>query len=338
MKSTQIDYLNIGLMFLALVLALKIPFELFLFSYAVLGPLHYLTEINWLKERNYFAKNKNVFWVMLVLAAVVSIGPVINSLSKWDLTADLFSFWPESGLRKFLGDWTPTVIFISLVAGISFVFFQKTWITLAISALAAILGYFIQEQNAYIVLLGTFLPTLIHVYIFTGLFMLYGALKTKSTPGLISVGCLIACAFVILNYSFKKFSIPGDATTQAFNESSFSGVIESIIEAFQLKIQYAASLNITFIRLQSFVAFAYTYHYLNWFSKTSIIKWHKVEKKQLVFIGAVWVGSVGLYYYDYHVGLIVLFLLSFMHVLLEFPLNVASVRGIVDIARGKEKS
>jgi len=58
----------------------------------------------------------------------------------------------------------------------------------------------------------------------------------------------------------------------------------------------------------------------------------------LVFIGAVWVGSVGLYYYDYHVGLIVLFLLSFMHVLLEFPLNVASVIGIVDIARGKEKS
>ena len=52
-------------MFLALVLALKIPFELFLFSYAVLGPLHYLTEINWLKERNYFAKNKKVFWVML---------------------------------------------------------------------------------------------------------------------------------------------------------------------------------------------------------------------------------------------------------------------------------
>jgi hypothetical protein len=29
-----------------------------------------------------------------------------------------------------------------------------------------------------------------------------------------------------------------------------------------------------FFKVQSFIAFAYTYHYLNWFSKTSIIKWN----------------------------------------------------------------
>ena len=337
MKSKQIDYLNIGLMFLALVLALKIPFELFLFSYAVLGPLHYLTEIDWLKERNYFAKNKNVFWVMLVLSAIISLGPIFSSLAKWDVTAKAFEFWPHSHLRTLLGLWSPNIIFISLVAGISFVFFNKLWISLVIASAAAVLGYFIQDQDFFIVSLGTFLPTLVHVYIFTGLFMLYGAMKTKSTPGLISVGCLVACALIILNYSFKKFAIPGDATTQAFDDSSFSGVIEKIISSFHLKSEIVGSVNITFIRLQSFVAFAYTYHYLNWFSKTSIIKWHQVEKKQLIFIGAVWIASVGLYYYDYHVGLIVLFLLSFMHVLLEFPLNVASVKGIVNIVRGKEK-
>lgn len=338
MNSKQIDYLNIGLMFLALILALKIPFELFLFSYAVLGPLHYLTEINWLKERNYFAKNKSVFWVMLALSALISIGPVFSSLARWDVTAEAFAFWPKSEFRQLLSDWSPNIIFIALISGISFVFFNKVWISLAIAAVAAILGFFIQDQQFFIVSLGTFLPTLVHVYIFTGLFMLYGAMKSKSTPGLISVACLVACAFIIFNYSFKKFSIPSEATSQAFDDSSFSGVIEKIISTFHIKTKVVQNLNITFIKIQSFVAFAYTYHYLNWFSKTSIIKWHQIEKKQLIFIGAVWAASVALYYYDYNVGLIVLFLLSFMHVLLEFPLNVVSIKGIVNIARGREKN
>jgi hypothetical protein len=338
MKSTQIDYLNIGLMFLALLLALKIPFELFLFSYAVLGPLHYLTEMNWLKERDYFSKNKNVFWVMLILAGIISISPVVGLLSHVDLTADLFHFWPESSLRKLLSTWTPIVIFMSLIAGISFALFQKMWVTLIISVAAGILGYILKDQNVFVVLLGTFLPTLIHVYVFTGLFMLFGALKTKSTPGLVAVACLIACAFVIFNYSFAKFTVPSNAINKAYNESAFYSLIEESIKTFQLKMQYSKSLNITFIKLQSFMAFAYTYHYLNWFSKTSIIKWYKVSKKQLLFIGALWTVSVGLYYYNYRVGLTLLFLLSFMHVLLEFPLNVVSVRGIWEISVAKLKN
>ena len=46
------------------------PFKLFLFSYAFLGPLHYLTEINWLSENNYFvksSKNWKVFYISLSL-------------------------------------------------------------------------------------------------------------------------------------------------------------------------------------------------------------------------------------------------------------------------------
>ena len=31
---------------------------MFLFAYAFLGPLHYLTEISWLHDRQYFAKGK----------------------------------------------------------------------------------------------------------------------------------------------------------------------------------------------------------------------------------------------------------------------------------------
>jgi hypothetical protein len=40
-------------MLLASCLAIVIPFELVLLSYAVLGPAHYLTEISWLSGNNF---------------------------------------------------------------------------------------------------------------------------------------------------------------------------------------------------------------------------------------------------------------------------------------------
>ena len=80
-----------------------------------------------------------------------------------------------------------------------------------------------------------------------------------------------------------------------------------------------------------FIAFAYTYHYLNWFSKTSIIKWHQVEKKYLIATLAIWLLALGIYAKDYQTGLKFLFFLSVLHVFLEFPLNFKT---FIDI--GKE--
>ena len=42
----KIDLLNIGLIGAALAVAVTIPFTLFIVAYAVVGPLHYLTEIS----------------------------------------------------------------------------------------------------------------------------------------------------------------------------------------------------------------------------------------------------------------------------------------------------
>ena len=78
-----------------------------------------------------------------------------------------------------------------------------------------------------------------------------------------------------------------------------------------------------------FIAFAYTYHYLNWFSKTSVIKWHEVPKLRLVFVLVAWLTAIVIYIYDYSLGFMVMYLLSFLHVLLEFPLNYKTVLGIV---------
>jgi hypothetical protein len=67
---------------------------------------------------------------------------------------------------------------------------------------------------------------------------------------------------------------------------------------------------------------------LNWFSKTSVIKWHQVPKKVLIGTILVWIIAVTLYVVDYNKGLKVLFFLSFLHVFLEFPLNIVSFTGI----------
>jgi hypothetical protein len=82
------------------------------------------------------------------------------------------------------------------------------------------------------------------------------------------------------------------------------------------------------IMLMRFFAFAYLYHYLNWFSKTEVIRWHKVPKIRLIVIVILWLFACGLYAYNYALGLSFLFFLSFSHVLLEFPLNMVSIVGI----------
>jgi hypothetical protein len=82
------------------------------------------------------------------------------------------------------------------------------------------------------------------------------------------------------------------------------------------------------LMIMRFIAFAYTYHYLNWFSKTSVIKWHQVPKKRLIIIGSLWAISIGFYLYNYMWGFNILFLLSFLHVFLEFPLNHITFIGI----------
>ena len=82
------------------------------------------------------------------------------------------------------------------------------------------------------------------------------------------------------------------------------------------------------ILITRFIAYAYTYHYLNWFSKTSVIKWHEISRPGLIIIAVLWVSAILLYSYDYRTGLTALYFLSFLHVLLEFPLNFQSFKQI----------
>src|ERR1700722_19366782 len=85
LSTDQLNYLNIGLMLLTAAAAFARPFELFLIAYALLGPLHYLTEISWLHDRNYYTRGKHDYLVLVALAIVVTVvvTRIIPGIPDW---------------------------------------------------------------------------------------------------------------------------------------------------------------------------------------------------------------------------------------------------------------
>ena len=187
------------------------------------------------------------------------------------------------------------------------------------------------DLEIYSHLIGTLLPTLIHVFLFTGIFMLYGALKNNSKSGLLGVLLFFVCGALCFLVPTYSGTIDFDAGINAYRNSSFhslNAVVMNFNQPTPWNIANDSLFNDFGIQLQRFIAFAYTYHYLNWFSKTSIIGWHKTSKIHLILTAVIWVLSVSLYVYDYTVGLKVLLFLSILHVVLEFPLNAHSFVGV----------
>jgi len=360
-KDTKINLLNIVLMLLSCVAAFIMPFEVFLFAYAVLGPLHYLTEISWLHDRQYFAKGKYDYLILLVIGIVLSL---------WDFSI-YYHWWPYDTAenREMASSWNiyEKLLFIAFFSGIIVAFVKNYLLKIVGIALVFFLALRIYGQlyNAQLdeggkegiltMLLTSFVPTLIHVYVFTGFFMLFGALKSRSVAGIWSVVVLVICPLLLFFLFTDKSFIPvtaygKEAYGVALSGNGFFGLNKEILSGFLNKQigevpasiisneQYRNFYNAEWSQLvfhsqagvivTRFIAFAYTYHYLNWFSKTEVIRWHKVPKMRFVAVIIIWLVSLGLYAYNYKVGLQWLFFLSFTHVLLEFPLNFISIVGI----------
>ena len=310
----RINYVNIGLMLISLVAAYILPFELFLFSYAILGPLHYLTEISWLDKKNYFLKSKKDIWLLVLLVVFITIG-IFDSKSK----------------TNFL---TGSFLFSGFVYALILLFVEKLGIKLILVFLTFIISL-IFNFNKYpdlpFMLFAIWLPTIIHVFLFTGAFILFGALKSRSKSGILSLGVFIACAFTFFIFMPANFGISvTDYGKQSY--SLFRVLNITLYKLFgfgDLQINDAALyFGPKAIAVMRFIAFAYTYHYLNWFSKTTVIKWNEISKKRMTVIIVLWIVSVALYLFSYKVGFYALFLLSMLHVFLEFPLNHHTFIGI----------
>jgi hypothetical protein len=395
----KINFSNIGLMLFTAVCAYFYPFETFLLAYAYLGPLHYLTEISWLHDRNYFSKGKYDFLILLIVGVLLSLA----AFSK-DFGMNLVIY--ESFVEMNLFD---KLLVFALFSSILFALVQNLIIkVLSILFLYVFISGWLSPENAAahadnttIFALTSLLPTLIHVYLFTGLFMLFGALKSRSKSGLWQIAGFLAIPIILVffvpvkvdkksitDYGKDAYYAKGDGffmtnvsimdhfklmnepnlTNKQFLDSvvnnkrsgypvdqrariadSLRGksnqnyIVENPESEYfgqPIPVRYAIPVDtknyfwdsVFFstvgIMLMRFIAFAYMYHYLNWFSKTEIIRWHKVPKIRFVAVIVIWIGASGFYAYDYSLGLSILFFLSFTHVLLEFPLNIVSIVGI----------
>jgi len=317
MTTRSLNLLNIGLMIISCIVAFIIPFELFLFSYAILGPLHYLTEISWLHKRNYFVEGKyDYLWLILLC---------------------VFGTFGYFGMKGF-NAWNYLTPFIALISALAFYLIKNRYLKILCIFFAFLIAVALKSSQFYIIFFIVFLPTILHVFVFTGSFILYGAIKSKSVSAFISLAVFVVCAlsFFYIQPDFSNY-IVGDYIKNSYKD--FSSLNHYLLNVFQL--EHLAefdqkSFSIIFnsengYKVMRFIAFAYTYHYLNWFSKTSIIKWHQVEKKYLWGTLAVWLIAIGIYAKDYETGLKFLFFLSVLHVFLEFPLNFKT---FIDI--GKE--
>jgi hypothetical protein len=307
MKPDQLNWLNVVLMVAACAAAMAAPFHVFLLAYAVLGPLHYLTEISWLHDRQYFTKKQPLrrLWLGVVGAATVAVlyGFISSDLLHRPVAPTLeiglvYMAFFVAGAALFVRHGVNMAALLGICA-----------VTLAITASHPIYGI-----AAYL------LVTIVHVLIFTGCFVLFGALKSATRSGLVSLGVFIACA--VATVAFRAPSVMPSAHVRelygGFNQ--LNDILRRMSGGSELAV----------MRL---IAFAYLYHYLNWFSKTSVIKWHEVSRVRAVGIVGLWLGGVGLYAYDYRVGFAVFYVLSLLHVMLEFPLNHQVFVGIAGALR-----
>lgn len=319
MSTRHVDLLNIGLMLVSLGLAWLMPFELFLASYAILGPLHYLTEIAWLHQRDYFVRRRRQAWWLVLPVVVISVG--------YFMAADGGEA-PFDRMR-----WTPVLAAGALGAAVAFSFLERRAAQFALIVASLGAGALASGASAGQLLLIMFLPTIIHVWLFTGAFVAFGALRNRSVTGYASLGVFAACtaACFLLDGGTQWSIFATSETTRASYLSSAGSFHNAMSEMFgtgriaDAQTFFLADWSQDIAR---FIGFAYTYHYLNWFSKTSVIQWHRVPKSWAVGILAVWVLSLALYAHDYLLGLNALFVLSYLHVYLEFPLNGRTFAGL----------
>jgi len=164
------------------------------------------------------------------------------------------------------------------------------------------------------------LPSLIHVSLFTFVFILVGYLNTGSRFQIaLAIFYILGIALILIYPPLPNAS--GEFTKLAARY--FGGISEALSDLIGAEdIPLDA-------RLAGLLSFLYTYHYLNWFIKVRLINWHKVPKGRLAIVALLSLAATGLYLFDYRLGLSVLFSLSLLHVVLEFPLNAISFRQLI---------
>jgi hypothetical protein len=295
------DAAHLWLLLVALGLAYAAPFELLVLAYVILGPAHYTTEISWLHDRKYFLSDRGGAAVLALLA----LGAAFVGNPSW------FGFALWSGLIA------GALFAATRSAG------QGAVLLIAATGLTAVM----YTRAPALAVVGVLLPTLIHVSLFTLVFMTLGAWRSRSGAQALLIGCYLAAIGLVLAFPPSPATIvPG--FTQVGKEY-FGNVAPALSRVFGIRGPGLDG------RLWGLLAFVYTYHYLNWFIKADVIRWADIPPQRLALVATVSVLSTGLYIDDYAFGFSVLLALSLVHVVLEFPLNALAIRQLSDaVGRG----
>jgi hypothetical protein len=299
----RLNYMNIFLMVVSAVLGYQHPFEVFLIAYAVVGPLHFLTEMSWLHDRRYFTTGR-FDWLLLALPAIP-----IALIDRTDIVPN--GPWVTVTMSAlFLG---AAVMALAKNGGQKPIFFF--WSVLLGSTLC-----FEPHLRLFFIFL---LPSIVHVYFFTGMFIFHGAMKARLASGYLSF-----LVFIFLGIQFFVFRPPAAPTTvdpRVLAEASTFAylLVQKLINGFHLEHDWD-----TVVAIMRFVTYIYLYHYLNWFSKTRVIGWHRVKVKRLLLIGSAYLLTLATLFIDYTTGMIVVCPLSMAHVFLEYPLDIRTMAAI----------
>ncbi len=286
------DLAHLGLMLGALALTYLVPFELLLLAYVVLGPAHYATEISWLHDRNYFLPQRGI---AIGLAVIAVVAAMIDNAQWFGLVI-----------------WSAFVI-CAIIAGATTAF-QGMLLFMA----AAVFTGWMLANGASMAVMGILLPTLIHVSLFTLVFMALGAFRSGARVQWLLVGLYLAAIVLILLLPPTRGTlVPSFAQAAHDYFANVAPALSRLLGAPGLSLDN---------RLVALLAFIYTYHYLNWFIKAEVIRWIDISRKRLALVIAVSAASTALYFYDYAYGFSVLLALSLAHIVLEFPLNAVALR------------
>jgi len=315
----NLDRLNLALILASALLAVRWPFETLLLAYAVLGPLHYLTEISWLHDRRYFLPRRHDVWPLLLGGSALILAVATVAAAR------------KTPLRLAVEHGALFALFgFALVMVLTARWRTRLLALLVLVPACALLA----RADGFAASLAGYLPTVLHVYVFTGLFMLVGTLRRPSGDARAALGAYVLCPLLCW-WAPPAWSAP--ASTWAGH--AFTGTLSSISrlvlgDAGHALDSAALLTDPAAVLVARVLALAYLYHYLNWFSKIEVIGWARMSPLRGALIGAAWIGASALYFRDYLLGFTLLLLLSFLHVVLEFPLNHRTFRELAERLAG----
>jgi hypothetical protein len=223
------------------------PLQVFIFVYAFVGPLHYLTEMAWLKKKDFYVGD-GIISQRVYVAIAVALCVVVS-----------VDFYLHRGLTGYA---------IGLLVVLSLGAWVKNPYVLVAGLLAGYLARFF--VHGFVIFVGAILPTIVHVYVFTMLFMVSGLVRERkrSVLGWVNPLLLIATPLVLV---LARWSYPAPTAYWINAEAGFSALHSYLVGLLGHNLHPNATIlaDPAAAGVLRFLAFIYLFHYLNWFPRPS---------------------------------------------------------------------